>query len=53
MEHPDSQRPAVRLSTTSSTRTRDKYIPVLVKFMKPVFGFNSSHVSFSGGQVRR
>ncbi|TMX04693.1 hypothetical protein EJD97_005775 [Solanum chilense] len=48
----DMQRPAVRLSTTSRMRTCDKQIPVLIKFVKPVFGFNSSHVSISGGQLQ-
>ncbi|GAA0161748.1 hypothetical protein LIER_17992 [Lithospermum erythrorhizon] len=45
----DSERPGVRLSTTSSTRTREKSISILIKFIKPVFGFNSSHVSVTGG----
>lgn len=48
----DSQRPSVRLSTKSSTRTRQNNIPVLIKFMKPVFDFNSSHLSISGGQLQ-
>uniref|UniRef100_A0A7N0SVN3 Bacterial Ig-like domain-containing protein n=1 Tax=Kalanchoe fedtschenkoi TaxID=63787 RepID=A0A7N0SVN3_KALFE len=48
----DSQRPSVRLSTTCTKRTRQHVIPILVKFMKPVFGFNSSHVSISGGQLQ-
>ncbi|KAI8016865.1 hypothetical protein LOK49_LG04G02093 [Camellia lanceoleosa] len=47
----DSQRPAVSLSTTSSTRTRENSISVLIKFTKPVFGFNSSHISVSGGHL--
>nr|XP_027123098.1 uncharacterized protein LOC113739892 isoform X1 [Coffea arabica] len=47
----DSLRPTVRLSTTSHTRTKDESIPVLIKFMKPVFGFNSSHISISGGHL--
>lgn len=49
----DSERPAVWLRTTSARRTRDKVIPVLIKFMKPVFGFNSSHITFSGGHLKR
>ncbi|KAL3512805.1 hypothetical protein ACH5RR_025522 [Cinchona calisaya] len=49
----DSLRPAVRLSTTSHMRTKDESIPVLIKFMKPVFGFNSSHISISGGHLER
>ncbi|KAM3381109.1 putative protein isoform X1 [Capsicum galapagoense] len=48
----DMQRPAVRLSTTSRKRTCEEQIPVLIKFVKPVFGFNSSHVSVSGGQLQ-
>ncbi|KAJ4712365.1 Guanine nucleotide-binding protein, beta subunit [Melia azedarach] len=48
----DSQRPAVRLSTTSSTRTRQHYIPISIKFLKPVFGFNSSLISVSGGHLQ-
>ncbi|KAI7734484.1 hypothetical protein M8C21_030292 [Ambrosia artemisiifolia] len=47
----DSQRPHVRLSTTSLKRTQQERIPVTIKFMKPVFGFNSSHLSISGGQI--
>ncbi|KAJ0459216.1 hypothetical protein HanLR1_Chr16g0607491 [Helianthus annuus] len=47
----DSQRPSVKLSTTSHTRTQEERIPVTIKFMKPVFGFNSSHLSISGGQI--
>ncbi|CAA7410296.1 unnamed protein product [Spirodela intermedia] len=38
----DSERPSVTLSTSSGTRTRDDVLPILVKFVKPVFGFNSS-----------
>ncbi|XP_038685245.1 uncharacterized protein LOC119985132 isoform X2 [Tripterygium wilfordii] len=47
----DSDRPAVRLSTTSSSRTKEHSIPIWIKFMKPVFGFNSSFISISGGQL--
>ncbi|CAI9757436.1 unnamed protein product [Fraxinus pennsylvanica] len=47
----DSQRPAVRLSTTSNIRTKEKSIPIMIKFMKPVFEFNSSHISISGGYL--
>ncbi|KAK4394718.1 hypothetical protein Sango_1626100 [Sesamum angolense] len=39
----DSQRPTVRLSTTCNMRTKEKSIVILIKFMKPVFGFNSFH----------
>lgn len=49
----DSQRPAVRLSTFSNSRTKDDSIPVSIKFMKPVFGFNSSFLSISGGHLQR
>ncbi|XP_021615967.1 uncharacterized protein LOC110617477 isoform X3 [Manihot esculenta] len=48
----DSQRPAVRLSTFSNSRTKDDSIPVSIKFMKPVFGFNSSFLSISGGHLQ-
>ncbi|XP_057951479.1 uncharacterized protein LOC131146135 isoform X2 [Malania oleifera] len=48
----DSHRPAVRLSTTSNMRTRERYIPISIKFMKPVYGFNSSHISISGGHLQ-
>ncbi|KAI8556524.1 hypothetical protein RHMOL_Rhmol05G0259900 [Rhododendron molle] len=49
----DSQRPAVILATTSSTRTRENSISVLIEFTKPVFDFNSSHVSITGGHLQR
>ncbi|KAL6177481.1 hypothetical protein ACLB2K_049007 [Fragaria x ananassa] len=48
----DSQRPAVKLSTTSSMRTREHSISILIKFMKPVFGFNSSSLVLSGGHLQ-
>ncbi|XP_024025314.1 uncharacterized protein LOC21397720 isoform X2 [Morus notabilis] len=48
----DSNRPAVKLSTTSSVRTRENIIPISIIFKKPVFGFNSSSVSVSGGNVQ-
>ncbi|XP_038709363.1 uncharacterized protein LOC120004167 isoform X2 [Tripterygium wilfordii] len=48
----DSDRPAVRLSTTSSSRTKEHIIPIWIKFMKPVFGFNSSFISISGGHLQ-
>ncbi|XP_050376974.1 uncharacterized protein LOC126794334 [Argentina anserina] len=48
----DSQRPAVKLSTTSSMRTREHRISILIKFMKPVFGFNSSSLALSGGHLQ-
>ncbi|CAA6673081.1 unnamed protein product [Spirodela intermedia] len=44
----DSERPSVTLSTSSGTRTRDDVLPILVKFVKPVFGFNSSVSIFLG-----
>ncbi|KAB1216635.1 hypothetical protein CJ030_MR4G007823 [Morella rubra] len=49
----DSLRPAVRLSTTSHLRTKEHRIPMWIKFMKPVFGFNSSDVSITGGHLQR
>ncbi|KAK2993223.1 hypothetical protein RJ640_005191, partial [Escallonia rubra] len=48
----DSQRPAVRLTTTSKMRTRHSMIPIFIKFMKPVFDFNSSHISLTGGHLQ-
>ncbi|XP_058195645.1 uncharacterized protein LOC131311985 isoform X1 [Rhododendron vialii] len=48
----DSQRPAVILTTTSSTRTRENSISVLIEFTKPVFDFNSSHISITGGHLQ-
>lgn len=47
----DSKRPAVRLSTTSKMRTREGSIMVSIKFLKPVFGFNSTDISISGGHL--
>ncbi|KAK1433829.1 hypothetical protein QVD17_10747 [Tagetes erecta] len=48
----DTQRPDARLSTTNHMRTQEDLIPVTIKFMKPVFGFNSSHLSVSGGHMQ-
>ncbi|CAK9156552.1 unnamed protein product [Ilex paraguariensis] len=48
----DPRRPAVSLSTTSKMRTRETSISVLIKFVKPVFGFNSSHITISGGHLQ-
>ncbi|KAL9372733.1 hypothetical protein Peur_034977 [Populus x canadensis] len=48
----DSQRPVVRLSTLSNTRTGKHSIPISIKFMKPVFGFNSSFLSIGGGHLQ-
>ncbi|XP_010251177.1 PREDICTED: uncharacterized protein LOC104593155 isoform X2 [Nelumbo nucifera] len=48
----DSQRPSVRLSTTSKMRTRERTVPVVIKFIKPVFGFNSSSLLVSGGHLQ-
>ncbi|XP_039057965.1 uncharacterized protein LOC120201425 isoform X1 [Hibiscus syriacus] len=47
----DSQRTAVRLST-SHMRTQEDNIPISIKFKKPVFYFNSSLISISGGKLR-
>ncbi|RRT85447.1 hypothetical protein B296_00001262, partial [Ensete ventricosum] len=49
----DSDRPSVRLSTTSNMRTRQHKIPVLINFEKPVFDFNSSAIEISGGSILR
>ncbi|GER38508.1 flagellar L-ring protein [Striga asiatica] len=48
----DSERPTVKLSTTCNMRTKEKTVPILIKFVKPVFDFNSSHVSISGGHLQ-
>ncbi|KAJ6676654.1 TRANSMEMBRANE PROTEIN [Salix viminalis] len=48
----DSQRFAVRLSTSSNIRTKEHSIPISIKFMKPVFDFNSSFLSISGGHLQ-
>ncbi|XP_071731688.1 uncharacterized protein [Rutidosis leptorrhynchoides] len=48
----DSERPYVRLSTMSHMRTQQDHIPVTIKFLKPVFGFNSTQLSISGGSVQ-
>ncbi|KFK34118.1 hypothetical protein AALP_AA5G103800 [Arabis alpina] len=47
----DTERPHVVLSTTSGMRTRKHTIPIWIKFIKPVFGFNSSFVSITGGYL--
>ncbi|KAG5035632.1 hypothetical protein JHK87_010542 [Glycine soja] len=47
----DIKRPAVMLSTYSM-RTREHNLQILVKFVKPVFGFNSSCISISGGLLK-
>ncbi|KAL5059272.1 hypothetical protein RYX36_030876 [Vicia faba] len=48
----DSKRPAVMLST-HRMRTKDHNIQILIEFSKPVFGFNNSRVSISGGLLKR
>ncbi|XP_027368449.1 uncharacterized protein LOC113874415 isoform X2 [Abrus precatorius] len=47
----DNKRPSVMLSTYSM-RTREQNIQILIKFVKPVFGFNTSCISISGGLLR-
>ncbi|KAK4253682.1 hypothetical protein QN277_010324 [Acacia crassicarpa] len=47
----DSLRPSVNLSTYSKW-TQEHNIQILVKFVKPVFGFNSSCISLTGGNLR-
>ncbi|KAG6523796.1 hypothetical protein ZIOFF_013683 [Zingiber officinale] len=49
----DNQRPSVRLSTNSSTRTRHHKILVLIEFLKPVFNFSASAIVISGGYILR
>ncbi|XP_008791189.1 uncharacterized protein LOC103708166 [Phoenix dactylifera] len=48
----DSLRPSVRLSTTSDMRTRKHNIPIFIKFVKPVFDFNSSAILVDGGHIQ-
>jgi hypothetical protein len=48
----DTERPSVKL-TTYETRTTEPNIPVLIKFIKPVFDFNSSAIMIWGGQLLR
>ncbi|KAM3703926.1 hypothetical protein ACJW31_04G135100 [Castanea mollissima] len=48
----ESLRPAVMLSTQSHIRTREHNIPMLIKFVKPVFGVNSSILSITGGNIQ-
>ncbi|PKA64593.1 hypothetical protein AXF42_Ash007339 [Apostasia shenzhenica] len=47
----DVQRPTVRLRTTADMRTREHNIPVIIKFVKAVFEFNSSSALISGGHL--
>eukprot|EP01018_Ginkgo_biloba_P009481 Gb_04485 [translate_table: standard] len=48
----DSKRPTVELRTTLAAKTRERTVPVLIQFMKPVFNFNSSSMSISGGHLK-
>ncbi|CAL5203314.1 unnamed protein product [Lathyrus oleraceus] len=47
----DSARPEVMLST-HRMRTKDHNIQILIEFSKPVFGFNTSCISISGGLLK-
>ncbi|KAK2442902.1 hypothetical protein P8452_21317 [Trifolium repens] len=47
----DSKRPMVMLST-HRMRTKDHNIQILIEFVKPVFGFNTSCISISGGLLK-
>ncbi|KAI4336176.1 hypothetical protein L6164_014735 [Bauhinia variegata] len=47
----DSKRPAVKLSTYSM-RTREDNLQILIKFVKPVFSFNFSCISMTGGHLK-
>lgn len=49
----DIDRPQVLLSTTARAHTRDQLLPVLIQFTKPVFTFNNSGVTLTGGVWRR
>ncbi|WVZ99824.1 hypothetical protein U9M48_045067, partial [Paspalum notatum var. saurae] len=46
----DTQRPSVKLGT-STWRTSSRFIPVFIKFAKPVFNFSASAVQVAGGNV--
>ncbi|XP_030939503.1 uncharacterized protein LOC115964305 [Quercus lobata] len=48
----ESPRPSVMLSTPSHIWTREHNITMLIKFGKPVFGFNSSKISIKGGHLQ-
>lgn len=43
----------MRLMTSFNMRTKEPSIPMLIKFMKPVFGFNASEISINGGHLQR
>ncbi|KAL2642981.1 hypothetical protein R1flu_010568 [Riccia fluitans] len=49
----DSVRPKVTVSTTSLAKTKNQLIPVLIQFTKPVFIFDSTNVTISGGNLTR
>ncbi|CAN6453168.1 unnamed protein product [Victoria cruziana] len=49
----DSQRPSVRLTTAFDGRSKDECLPVFIKFSEPVFDFNASSLSVSGGHLSR
>ncbi|RZC72015.1 hypothetical protein C5167_035206 [Papaver somniferum] len=49
----DSRRPSVKLSTTSNMRTKEDTVPFLIQFSDPVFYFNSSSLTISGGHFQR
>ena len=49
----ESLRLAVMLSTPSYIRTRERNIPMLIKFVKPVSGVKSSIISITGGHIQR
>ncbi|XP_073003266.1 uncharacterized protein [Typha latifolia] len=48
----DDQRPSVKVTTTKM-RTREHIIPVFIKFVKPIFDFNSSAILITGGHLLR
>ncbi|KAG0614713.1 hypothetical protein M758_6G198100 [Ceratodon purpureus] len=48
----DVDRPQVLLSSTARAHTRNQLLPVLIQFTKPVFTFNNSGVTLTGGVVR-
>lgn len=48
----DAERPSVKLSTSYRKRTTENNIPVFIKFVKPVFGFNASSIAIFGAHLQ-
>ena len=49
----DIDRPRVLLSTTARAHTRNQLVPVVIQFTAPVFTFNNSGVTLTGGVLGR